>query len=174
MDYCATSDDLAADTRRLVEAGFDVEGPDRGGRRLPDGTEIRWKSARIQQEGRVLPFLIEDETPRDLRVPGGPSTKHPNGATGILRLLIAAWDRAQARTSLAALVGSRKTPGDAFPVGCHEFAIVASDDSDEPVKQRLKTLGPGPLAIELDAAARSDAELDPGLARGARIRFRQA
>ena len=55
IDYCATSDDLAADVRRLRGGGFGVDGPDGGGRRLPDGTEIRWKSARVQQEGKMLP-----------------------------------------------------------------------------------------------------------------------
>ena len=54
IDYCAASDDLAAD------AGFEVSGPDEGGHKLPDGTEIRWKSARVRQEGRVMPFLIEE------------------------------------------------------------------------------------------------------------------
>jgi hypothetical protein len=56
VDYCAASDDLPADARRLVEAGFGLDGPDAGERSLPDETEIRWKSARIRQEGRVLPF----------------------------------------------------------------------------------------------------------------------
>jgi hypothetical protein len=69
IDYCAASDDLDADAERLASLGFGVDGPDDGGRRLPDGTNIRWRSARIRQEGRILPFLIEDLTPREQRVP---------------------------------------------------------------------------------------------------------
>jgi hypothetical protein len=34
------SDALAIDTRCPKEAGFDVDDPDEGGKRLPDGTEI--------------------------------------------------------------------------------------------------------------------------------------
>jgi catechol 2,3-dioxygenase-like lactoylglutathione lyase family enzyme len=63
IDYCAASDDLEADVRRFEESGLGVEGPTEGGRRLPDGTEIRWRVARIRQKGRLLPFLIEDLTP---------------------------------------------------------------------------------------------------------------
>jgi hypothetical protein len=76
------SDDLESDVRRLGSLGFGVDGPVDGGRLLPDGVEIRWRSARMRQEGRLLPFLIEDLTPREMRVPGGPAAEHPNGATG--------------------------------------------------------------------------------------------
>src|SRR5215208_3371750 len=60
IDYCVASDDLESDVRRLESLGFGVDGPDDGGRRLPDGLEIRWSSARMRQDGRLLPFLIED------------------------------------------------------------------------------------------------------------------
>jgi hypothetical protein len=40
VDYCVASDALGIDARRPKEAGFDVDGPDEGGKRLPDGTEI--------------------------------------------------------------------------------------------------------------------------------------
>lgn len=63
IDYCAASDSLETDARRLRAAGFGVEGPTDGGRRLPDGTSIRWRVARVRQDGRLLPFLIEDLTP---------------------------------------------------------------------------------------------------------------
>src|SRR5215212_2707398 len=63
IDYCVASDDLDSDVRRLKSLGLVVDGPDDGGRRLPDGAKIRWRGARIRQEGRLLPFLIEDLTP---------------------------------------------------------------------------------------------------------------
>ena len=40
IDYCVASDALAIDAHRPKEAGFDVDGPDESGKRLPDGTEI--------------------------------------------------------------------------------------------------------------------------------------
>ena len=169
VDYCAASDDLAADALRLVEAGFDLDGPDAGGRTLPDGTEIRWKSARTLQEGRMLPFLIEDETPRRLRVPSGPSAEHPNGATGISRLLISTRNLAESRRALAALAGSPETTGNASLLGRHELAIVTPDGAEAPVERRLELSGPGPFAAEIATDTVRSGELDPKLACGARI-----
>ncbi len=149
VDYCVSSDDLTADARRLVEAGFDLDGLDAGGRALPDGTQIRWKSTRIRQDGRVLPFLIEDETPRRLRVPGGPSAEHPNGAPGISRLLISAWNPAEARRALAALADKPEMSASALCLGCHELTVVTADGVEDPVERRLELSGPGPFAVEI-------------------------
>ena len=171
VDYCVASGDLIADTRRLEEAGFGVEGPDEGGRRLPGGEEIRWKIARVRQEGRVLPFLIEDETPRASRVPTGSATEHPNGATGISQLQISARDGEKALESLAALTDDRSARGDTFRVGPHALVLVTPDDPKDSVERRLETSGPGPFAIELTASGGGRRELDPGLAQGARIRL---
>ncbi len=172
IDYCVASSDLAADVRRLEEAGFYVDGPDAGGRRLPDGTEIGWKSARVQQDGRVLPFLIEDKTPRALRVPGGPATRHPNGARGISRLSISTREVARTRHTLAALSGVQdETYGNTtFRIGSHELAVVAPGGSDDPMKHRLETLGAGPFAVELRAAAGRGGDLDTELSCGARLK----
>jgi Glyoxalase-like domain len=169
VDYCAASDDLPADARRLVEAGFGLDGPDAGGRTLPDGTQIRWKSARIQQEGRVLPFLIEDETPRHLRVPSGPSAEHPNGATGVSRLLISARNLVEFWRAFATLAGSPETTGNASLLRRHELAIVASDGAEDPVERSLEPSGPGPFAVEIATDAIRRGELDPKLTCGVRI-----
>ena len=90
IDHCLASDDLVADVERLRERGLRVTEPHNGGRRLPDGEEIQWRSASIEQEGRLLPFLIQDLTPRARRVPAGRTADHPNGATGVSALWISA------------------------------------------------------------------------------------
>lgn len=176
IDYCVASSDLTDDVRRLNEVGISVDGPDAGGRQLPDGTEIRWKSARVRQEGRVLPFLIEDETPRALRVPGGPATTHPNGARGISRLSISTREVTRAWHALAALSGVQgETRGEhTLRIGSHELEVVGPEDSDDPMKLRLETLGPGPYAVELRAAAARSGDLDTELACGARIKTVEA
>jgi Glyoxalase-like domain len=169
VDYCAASNDLPADTQRLVEAGFGLDGPDAGGRTLPDGTQIRWKSARIRQEGRVLPFLIEDETPRRLRVPSGPSAEHPNGATGVSRLLISARNLAKSRRAFAALLGSSEATGNTSLLGRHELAILTPNGAEDPVERSLEPSGPGPFAVEIATDVVKRGELDPILTCGARI-----
>jgi len=161
IDYCAASDDLGADARRLEGLGLDVVGPAEGGRRLPDGAEIRWRVARIRQDGRVLPFLIEDLTPRSSRVPSGPAADHPNGATGISRLELAAPDARGAARTLAALVGAPD-----LRLGACTLSPVGSG---EETRRRIAATGPGPLSVELAAGA-PGGELDRRLSHGVAIR----
>jgi catechol 2,3-dioxygenase-like lactoylglutathione lyase family enzyme len=164
IDYCAASDDLGADVRRLEERGLGVEGPTGGGRRLPDGTEIRWRVARIRQEGRLLPFLIEDLTPRSARVPGGPAAEHPNGATGISRLELATADVEMAARDLAVLTGD-------YPprLGACELSLAARGRG---ARDLLDAAGPGPLAAGLAAGAGGEArELNRRLSGGADLRL---
>ena len=168
IDYCAASDDLAADVGRLGEQDFAVDGPTDGGRRLPDGREIRWLIARIHQEGRLLPFLIEDLTPRDLRVPGGSSAEHPNGALGIRNLEIATPDAEGALRALATLTGSSGGPTN---LGTCLLTVVTPEQGDD-VRHRLDATGPGPFAVGLATGMPGrEEELDRRLSQGVSIRL---
>jgi hypothetical protein len=151
---------------RSRNSGLGVEGPTDGGRRLPDGKEIRWRVARIRQDGRLLPFLIEDVTPRSLRVPGGPATEHPNGATGISRLELAASDERAATRSLAALVGAPDARAGSFRVGTCTLSLAAGRETG--ARRRLDAVGPGPLAAWLATGEGGEAgRLDRRLSEGA-------
>jgi hypothetical protein len=163
VDYCAASDSLEADVRRLRSLGFGVDGPDDGGRRLPDGEEIRWRSARMRQEGRLLPFLIEDLTPRKSRVPGGPAAEHPNGATGVSRLEISVPDVQEAAAFLATLVETRDIAGDPVRLGDYTLSLVEGEDA-----------APGPMAADLTGEVRGSQELDPLLTHGVGIRLQSS
>ncbi len=168
IDYCVASDDLRADARGLGERGFGVDGPTDGGRRLPDGREIRWLIARIRQEGRLLPFLIEDLTPRDLRVPGGSSAEHPNGALGIRNLEIAAPDAEGALRALATLTGSSGGPATLGPC----LLTVVTPEQEDDVRHRLDAKGPGPFAVGLATSTPGrEEELDRRLSQGVSIRL---
>lgn len=140
IDYCTATGDIEGDVRRLLELGFDARGPDEGGRRLPGGAEIRWRTARIVQDGRMLPFLIEDLTPRGRRVPGGPAAEHPNGARGISRLEVSVGDVAKGVQRYSALMGEPGTAESTFSLGACEIALVVTG----------KRASPGPLAAKLD------------------------
>ena len=85
--------DLALGTSRLRDAidsasasGLSVEGPFPGRRARPDGTEVAWLLGFPRDPD--LPFLIEDTTNRDLRVPGGKATRHPNGVVGLCEIVV--------------------------------------------------------------------------------------
>jgi hypothetical protein len=87
-DFAILSDDLAADLSALKD--LVVRETAEGGRTRPDGVSLRWRAAFLRAP---LPFLIEDLTPRDLRVPGGDAARHANGATGVATLVVAARDQ---------------------------------------------------------------------------------
>ncbi len=66
--WAVESDDLAAEAEALVEAGIDVVGPAPMRRERPDGVALAWSLAFVEGMGVTLPFRIQDETPRELRV----------------------------------------------------------------------------------------------------------
>jgi hypothetical protein len=86
-DFALLSDDLASDLVALSELALGP--PTEGGRTRPDGVVLRWRTARLTPP---LPFLIEDVTPRELRVPGGTAARHANGATRVGTLVVGARD----------------------------------------------------------------------------------
>ena len=97
-DFALLSDDLAADAAALAD--LVKTAPKDGGRTRPDGVELRWRTALLHAP---LPFLIEDLTARELRVPGGAATEHANGAIGIAAITVGAADLADAEWRYAAL-----------------------------------------------------------------------
>jgi len=97
-DFALLSDDIARDAAALTEL---LEIPPReGGRITPDGVELKWRTAVLKPP---LPFIIEDLTPREFRVPGGAAADHANGATGIASVIVGATDLADAEWRYAAL-----------------------------------------------------------------------
>lgn len=62
--------EIAAEAARIAALGVPVRGPTAMGRERPDGTHIAWELAFIgaDEPGALLPFLIQDTTPRELRV----------------------------------------------------------------------------------------------------------
>jgi hypothetical protein len=97
-DFALLSDDLAADSAALAE--LVKIPPKEGGRIRPDGVEIKWRTAVLKPP---LPFVIEDLTARELRVPGGAAAEHANGATGIASVVVGAVDIGDAEWRYAAI-----------------------------------------------------------------------
>ena len=102
--FALRSDDLDAETARLRADGFAVGEVIPGERRCEDGTVLRWKLAQL--DGGFAPFLIQDVTPREGRIPSDPAvTTHPNRAVGLRCIEIAVRDTAAARDRYARLLG---------------------------------------------------------------------
>lgn len=68
---------LLQDVDRLKKAGIAVSDPKRGSRKRPDGMSLEWLTAQVGPgtPGSLLPFIIEDQTPRVWRVQPSASMK---------------------------------------------------------------------------------------------------
>jgi hypothetical protein len=73
--WAARVEDIAAESARILSLGVPVAGPIEMSRQRPDGALVEWELAFLgdQPAGAVLPFLIQDHTPRDRRVVPSPS-----------------------------------------------------------------------------------------------------
>jgi len=97
-DFALLSDDIAADTAALADL---VKSPAKeSGRITPDGVELKWRTAVLKAP---LPFIIEDLTPREFRVPSGAAVDHANGAIGIALVIIGTTDIADTEWRYASL-----------------------------------------------------------------------
>ena len=97
-DFALLSDDLATDAKTL--GALVSKPPEDGGRTRPDGVAIKWRTARLAPP---LPFLIEDVTDRELRVPRGTAAAHKNGTAGIVRVVVGSTDPVALRGTYGAL-----------------------------------------------------------------------
>ncbi len=106
IDYAITVHDLPAFVQQVNGRGLDYTQAIEGGRQRPDGVTIRWRTSWPPQNTEGLPFLIEDLTPRELRVPEGERRSHPNGARGITDFTITVNDPDRAARDLTILLSS--------------------------------------------------------------------
>ncbi|HWP56893.1 MAG TPA: VOC family protein [Candidatus Acidoferrales bacterium] len=178
VDFCMQTSDLLDDLETMRSAGIRMHDPQPWSRTRPDGYELKWRLA-IPQEGDrgVAPFLIQDETPREERVPR--QVDHANGATGIAGLTIAVTDPIVVRDWYRSLVRRHGEPvrrpelgaaGVAFKVRRHAFEFLAPESPESPIARALEKRGPAPYAAVLKSAGRSG-PLDPALTHGAVLSF---
>lgn len=105
VGYALCANNLSKTAQEIRERGISVGDVLTGERRRKDGIQVRWKMAHTPDNCAVS-LLIEDETPRSLRVPGDDRTiTHPNGAQGIKTLMYLADDVEKARKQLIDFVG---------------------------------------------------------------------
>lgn len=178
VDFCMQTDDLLGDTAAFRRAGVAIDDPSPLSRVRPDGYQLKWVLSipRGSHQG-VVSFLIQDETPRDERVPG--QTSHVNGVTGIGTLTIATDDVATVRTWYESVLGRPSLPivrddaqgaGVRFTIGPHAFEFVAPTGPQSPLRAWLSARGSSPFAVTLvTTAAAHRGPLDASTTEGARL-----
>ncbi len=189
-DYALGSDDLAADAARMRERGLYVEGPIDGGRLRPDGQRLEWRTILLgrgtdSSRGQsFLPFVIEDVTPRERRVPGGGATDHRLGVRRVAGLVIVTANVVGAAGALGVLLGpsgprpvARETDdaeGVEFLIGRQFLRLLQPKSSRGQLAQHLEQFGEGPYEVILEreqSAPPFGGDLLDGSLHGARIRI---
>jgi catechol 2,3-dioxygenase-like lactoylglutathione lyase family enzyme len=160
VDFCVGTDDLISDTAAFRSAGVDIADPTPQSRRRPDGYELHWifSLARAAHRG-VVPFIIEDITPREERIPR--ATPHPNEVTGIASVTIAVNNLQEVRHWYAESLRQEGKEiaredlgavGVGFAVGPHTIEVMSpipgssGNDQLEPLHEWLERWGPSPYS----------------------------
>jgi hypothetical protein len=91
--WATRANDIEREAQRLTVLGVPVTRRTLGSRMKPDGTSVEWVRADVGpgDSGSVLPFLIQDRTPRSFRVQPTESIKH-SGLFGVSRVVIGVTD----------------------------------------------------------------------------------
>lgn len=177
VDFCMQTDDLRADTAAFRQAGVSIDDPKPLTRVRPDGYKLSWVLSIPRDPHRgIAPFLIEDETPREERVPR--EMTHPNQVTGIVTVTVAVDDLATVRRWYASVLrdaghevqrGDLDAAGVRFTIGPHVFDFVAPKGSRSPLADWLRARGPSPYAATLTTTAGKTGSLDETTTLGARL-----
>jgi len=175
VDFALVSDDLLAELELLKSQDFEITGPMEGGRLRPDGVRVAWRLARLNTAGiERLPFVIDDITERELRVPQGNDVVHRNGVTGIAGVTVAVAALAAAEPLYQGLFGEPQAQRDTprFSVGDQFVDLVQADAVNPDVAEFVSSRGSGPFRVTLREAspgAGIPRKFDPVLTHAARF-----
>jgi catechol 2,3-dioxygenase-like lactoylglutathione lyase family enzyme len=179
VDFAILSESVDFEGDRLKQAGIEIDGPHDGGRLRPDGQRIAWRNLGLAAAGAPLPFMIEDVTSRDLRVPSGAATEHSLGVTGIAGLILLVDDLNRGSGPYQTLLdtpGESSTPTiDAvrrarrFTSGSQWIELAEAAPSAADLQRHIEERGAGPYEIVLAGGADTE-RLPLDLTHGARIR----
>jgi catechol 2,3-dioxygenase-like lactoylglutathione lyase family enzyme len=147
------SNDLRSDIAAMRGRGVDVTDPVDGGRRTPDGKELRWRSASLGAQNPLPIFFIEHLTPLAERRGAQPG-RHPNGSLRVDRVYIAVDDVAREAAIYGRVLGM-PTPkiqrGAVIKADMAVFDLgptgltVAEPKEPGPAADALQRRGPGPF-----------------------------
>ncbi len=156
-NFVLLSNDLAGDVSNLRARGLDVSEPEAGSRVRPDGQRVAFRIATLGgTRSGLLPFLIQDDTPRGLRIE--PAREGLGRRARVKQILIAAKDLDSARESYRALLDAepkhvRSTAGDLqgfrFSMPWGTLVVAHPERGAKAMADQLSQRGEGLHAITL-------------------------
>lgn len=179
VDFCMQTNDLLGDTLKLRKAGVAIDDPVPWSRTRPDGYQLKWLLSLARRGHRgVAPFLIQDETPREERIPR--QTAHKNGAIGIGAVTVAVDDLAAVSCWYKSVleyggesIGRKElqAAGSRFQAGPHLLEFLKPATSESPIADWLHVRGPSPYSTTLKSSSEKGISLESNLTHGARLSF---
>ena len=112
-DFCLLSLDLEKELSSIKERGLVFTDPITGGRLRPDGKEITWRTAVPTTVD--VPFLIDDLTPRKIRIPVVENDYHSNGVLGIDGIMVLVTNLVESMAHYRALLGDEPVTQPQYP-----------------------------------------------------------
>ena len=160
--WAVRSDDIMADVQQLRARGIPVRGPEPLGRRRPDGVLAEWELAfpGEQEPGALLPFLIQDRTPRANRVRPSASVAG-SGLKGVVSVVLGVWEMGSAIRLFRQAYGwasPEKADDSVFGAQLARFpdtpvVLAAPLGPDGWLAERLQRVGEAPVAFVIQSAA---------------------
>ncbi len=153
--------EITASVQTLRQAGFKMADPKAGSRKKPDGTTLEWETAAVDDGagGDILPFFIQDKTPRSTRIQPSASVKGSD-LTGVsivvlgvkdLEASVALYRRAYGLPAPSVAMnpdfGAKMAYFSGTPV-----VLVAPVDSSSWIEGQIAKFGQGPVAVLLATA----------------------
>lgn len=152
IDFCMATDDIRADHAAFRAQGVECSELIEGGRKRPDGYEVKWINNKVEGDWQgLIPFIIEDVTPRSERLPR--ETEHANGVTGMDGISLATGDAARFAGIMAAVTGVASEPvndeelaaaGMRLTVGAHRLEYLTPESEAGPLAAHLAGNRPAP------------------------------
>ncbi len=121
--YALGSDDLEGDVAAIRARGLAIGDPIAGERLRPDGVRVAWRTA--HPDDPRLPFLIEDETPREVRIPV--PTEGLGRSLRVAHVRISSHDADKLCERLSKLLGIRPVEGQ-FSLGRGGICVVSGEE----------------------------------------------
>ncbi len=179
VDFCMQTNDFLGDTLKLRKAGVNIDDPIPWSRTRPDGYQLKWLLSLAREGYRgVAPFLIQDETPREERIPR--QTAHKNSAVGIGAVTVAVDDLATVSCWYKGVLGDDgesverqelHATGVRFQVGPHYLEFLKPETSQSLISGWLYAHGSSPYSATLKTRLQEALSLDSNLTHGARLSF---
>lgn len=154
-DYALLSLELDRQIAWMKDRGIHYSNPIPGGRIRPDGIEIAWRTS--VPKTIDLPFLIDDLTPREHRLPPVGDNFHSNGILGIKALTILVSNLVESMAHYRGLIGADPLTQPNFPqpgtrssefnLGDRNLTIISPLPGNSSLRGLLKHRSSRPLGI---------------------------